>query len=182
MITLNGTLGTGLYWVGGQVLGTGGQVGAILAFFFVGVLSWLVMQCITELLCIWPVPGALSVYVSTFVDEELGVAAGIAYWFTYSVSFSALIASVAQEVTFWKRGTTNIVQGVVMFLLLPVVLTAINWYRIKVIWLRRAPQCFVMIQYLTSRQIYGSIETGVGTFKIAFYVTIAAFMFSIAVG
>ncbi|KGO69021.1 Amino acid/polyamine transporter I [Penicillium italicum] len=38
------------------------------------------MQCITEMLCIWPIPGALSVYVSQFVDEELGIAVGVTYW------------------------------------------------------------------------------------------------------
>jgi amino acid transporter len=78
----------------------------------------------------WPVPGALGVYVSTFVDEELGVAVGIAYWFTYSVSFSALIASTAEEIAFWSNNV--VIKGLIIFLLLPIVLTAINWFRIKV--------------------------------------------------
>jgi amino acid transporter len=81
MISLNGTLGTGLYWGGGAILETGGPVAAVVSFLLIGILSWMVMQCITEMLCIWPVPGALSVYVRTFVDEELGIAVGFAYWF-----------------------------------------------------------------------------------------------------
>lgn len=80
MISLNGTLGTGLYWEGGAILEIGGPVAAVVSFMLIGILSWMVMQCITEMLCIWPVPGALSVYVSTFVDEELGIAVGFAYW------------------------------------------------------------------------------------------------------
>jgi amino acid permease len=83
MITVNATLGTGLYWRGGQILELGGPLAVLLSFLLVGILAWAVMQCITEMLCIWPVPGALSVYVSKFVDEELGIAVGIAYWYAF---------------------------------------------------------------------------------------------------
>lgn len=81
MITVNATLGTGLYWHGGQILEIGGPLAVLLSFLLVGCLAWAVMQCITEMLCIWPVPGALSVYVSQFVDQELGIAVGISYWY-----------------------------------------------------------------------------------------------------
>jgi amino acid transporter len=81
MITVNGTLGTGLYWRGGQILELAGPLAAVLAFLLIGLLSWAVMQCITEMLCIWPIPGALSVYVSEFVDHELGITVGVAYWY-----------------------------------------------------------------------------------------------------
>ena len=80
MITLNATLGTGLYWRGGLILRTGGPLAVLLSFFVVGALAWAVMQCIAELLCIWPISGALGTYVSEFVDEELGIAVGITYW------------------------------------------------------------------------------------------------------
>jgi amino acid transporter len=80
MITFNVTLGTGLYWRGGQILELGGPLAVLLSFLFVGILAWAVMQCITELLCIWPIPDALPLYVSEFVDVELGIAVGIAYW------------------------------------------------------------------------------------------------------
>ncbi|CAG8201666.1 unnamed protein product [Penicillium nalgiovense] len=80
MITVNATLGTGLYWRGGQILELGGPLAVVLSFLFIGILTWGVMQCITEMLCIWPIPGALSVYVSQFVDEELGIAVGVTYW------------------------------------------------------------------------------------------------------
>lgn len=79
-ITINCTLGVGLYWRGGQILELGGPLAVILAYLIPGFLAWSVMQCITELMCIWPIPGALSVYVGEFVDPELGIATGIAYW------------------------------------------------------------------------------------------------------
>lgn len=83
MITINAVLGTGLYWRGGQVLELGGPLAVVLSFLLVGLLSWSVMQCVSEMLCIWPIPGALSVYVSEFVDVELGIAVGVAYWYAH---------------------------------------------------------------------------------------------------
>jgi len=70
----------GLYWRGGQILELGGPLSVVLSFLFVGFIAWAVMQCITEMLCIWPIPGSFSVYVSEFVDAELGIAVGVAYW------------------------------------------------------------------------------------------------------
>ena len=80
MITVNAVLGTGLYWRGGQILELGGPLVVLLSFLIVGAVAAAVMQCITEMLCIWPVPGALPLYVSEFVDPEMGIAVGIAYW------------------------------------------------------------------------------------------------------
>lgn len=80
MITINATLGIGLYWRGGMILELGGPVAVITSFLVIGIFASAIMQGIAELLCIWPVPGALQEYVSVFVDEELGFAVGIAYW------------------------------------------------------------------------------------------------------
>ncbi|KAL3437019.1 amino acid permease-domain-containing protein [Aspergillus tetrazonus] len=127
MITVNGTLGTGLYWRGGQILELAGPLAAVLSFLLIGLLSWAVMQCITEMLCIWPIPGALSVYVSEFVDHELGITVGVAYWFTYSVSFGALIATLAAEVDFWTGADgTKAIDGAVIYFLVPFILVLIN--------------------------------------------------------
>lgn len=86
MISIHGILGTGLYWRSGQSLEIGGPFAVLFSFIIVGLLAWAVMQCITELLCIWPVPGALSVYVSSFVDHELGIAVGVTYWSVFHTS------------------------------------------------------------------------------------------------
>lgn len=80
MITVSGVLGIGLYVRGGAILRLGGPLAVLLSFSLVGVLAWGVMQCIAEMLCIWPISGALTVYVTEFVDVELGIAVGVAYW------------------------------------------------------------------------------------------------------
>jgi amino acid transporter len=80
MITISGMLGVGLYVRGGNILRLGGPIAVILSFALLGLLAWGVMQCIAEMLCIWPISGALNVYVTEFVDVELGIVVGVAYW------------------------------------------------------------------------------------------------------
>jgi amino acid transporter len=80
-ITISGVLGIGLYVQGGMILRLGGPLAVLLSFALLGLLAWAVMQCIAEMLCIWPISGALAVYVSEFVDVELGIAVGVAYWY-----------------------------------------------------------------------------------------------------
>lgn len=80
MITISGTLGVGLYVRGGTILRLGGPIAVVLSFALLGALAWGVMQCIAEMLCIWPISGALNVYVTEFVDVELGTVVGVAYW------------------------------------------------------------------------------------------------------
>ncbi|KAI1415506.1 amino acid permease-domain-containing protein [Hypoxylon sp. FL1857] len=147
MITVNATLGTGLYWRGGQILELGGSLAVILSFLFLGILAWAVTQCITELLCIWPVPGALAVFVRNFVDSELGIAVGIAYWFTYSVSFAALIAASAGEVHYW---TENVgVDAGVLYLLVPLILIVINSFGIEIYGWFEAVTGIIKLLFLT---------------------------------
>ncbi|CAN8095326.1 unnamed protein product [Discula destructiva] len=163
MITVNGTLGTGLYWRGGQILELGGPLAVLLAFLLVGLLAWSVMQCITELLCIWPIPGALHVYVAEFVDTELGIATGMAYWFTYAVSYAALIATAASEFNFWMESMdlARSVDAGLIYVLFPLILIAVNSFGI---------------------QTYGFIEVVSGFMKIAFLLAIVALLIAIDAG
>ncbi|RDA93455.1 hypothetical protein CP533_2672 [Ophiocordyceps camponoti-saundersi (nom. inval.)] len=131
MIAVNATIGSGLYWTGGQVLRVGGPLTAPLSFLLSGLLAWAVMQCLTEMLCIWPIPGALSVYVSEFVDFELGIAVGVAYWFTYSISFVALITTAADEIHYWLNGS-KVFDGFVIYLIIPIVLVLINSFEVGI--------------------------------------------------
>ncbi|KAJ5547624.1 proline-specific permease [Penicillium frequentans] len=155
MITINATLGIGLYWRGGQILELGGPLAVVLSYFLVGCLVWAVMQGITEMLCIWPIPGALSVYVSKFVDEELGIAVGIAYWFTYSMSFSTLLATLAAEFDYWSAFESRGVHAGVIFLAVPITLVAVNMLRIE---------------------SYGLLEVITGSIKITFMFIIFVFL------
>lgn len=80
MITINATVGIGLYWRAGTILQVGGPLTLLLSYFCSGFVAWSVMQCVAELLCLWPLPGALPLYVAEFVDPELAAIVGFSYW------------------------------------------------------------------------------------------------------
>lgn len=73
-------LGIGFYVRLGTVLRTAGPLALVLSFTLLTFLGWAIMQCITEMLSIWPVPGALVEFVGCFIDEDLGYAIGVMYW------------------------------------------------------------------------------------------------------
>ncbi|ESU15682.1 hypothetical protein FGSG_09152 [Fusarium graminearum PH-1] len=150
MIAINGTLGTGLYVRSGQILELGGPVAVIMSFIFLGILTWAVMQCIAEMLCLWPIPGAIPVFVRKFVDKELGDTVGVAYWYTYSIGFSALIATSASVLNYWTADVEGFTEGFV-FIALPVTLVIINAVKVE---------------------IYGWIEVVTGVIKMAFLAII----------
>ena len=51
-----------------------------MAVVVVGIIATSVMECICELIVLWPIPNAMVEFVKTFVDEDLGIAVGIMYW------------------------------------------------------------------------------------------------------
>ncbi|CAI6332912.1 unnamed protein product [Periconia digitata] len=152
MIAINGVLGVGLYVRGGMILRLGGPAAVLLSFSLVGCLAWGVMQCIAEMLCIWPISGSLSTYVSEFVDVELGIAVGVAYWFTYAISFAALIAATAGEAEYWD--TPKGIQGGILFFLIPLFILILNAFGIET---------------------YGLFEVVSGFLKLAFLLVIIVF-------
>ena len=80
MITISAVLNVGFYVRTGEILRTAGPLALVLSFALLTFLAWGVMQCITEMLSIWPVPGALVEFVRCFVDEDLALTVGVAYW------------------------------------------------------------------------------------------------------
>jgi yeast amino acid transporter len=81
MIAITAVIGVGLYNREGSILQMSGQGAVFLSFALVGFLAWSVTQCVAEMVRIWPVRSALTGYVTEFVDKELGIAVGIAYWY-----------------------------------------------------------------------------------------------------
>ncbi|KAF2473416.1 uncharacterized protein BDR25DRAFT_323953 [Lindgomyces ingoldianus] len=104
------------------------------------------MQCTAELLCIWPISGALSTYVSEFVDVELGIAVGVAYWFTYAIAFAALVAATAGEAEYWE--TPKGIQGGILFFLVPLFLLILNAFGIETYGLFEVVSGFLKLSFL----------------------------------
>lgn len=68
------------YIATGAMLSLGGPAAPIFAYGFLGLLAYLVLDGLSNMLALWPVAGAVHVFVETFVDEHTGKAVGILYW------------------------------------------------------------------------------------------------------
>ncbi|KAI9737190.1 MAG: hypothetical protein M1834_000783 [Cirrosporium novae-zelandiae] len=107
IITISSCIGMGFYVKTGTIFRIGGAGAVIYGFAFVGLLSLGVMHNLARMLGIWPVPGALIMYVKTFVDEDLGNIVGIFYCFTQYFSFVALATTVISLVEIFETSTAK---------------------------------------------------------------------------
>ncbi|KIX01307.1 uncharacterized protein Z518_09032 [Rhinocladiella mackenziei CBS 650.93] len=100
-IALGGIIGVGFFRGSSSTTALAGPGGAMIAVFVIGIIVIAIMEGICELINIWPIPNAMVEFVRSFVDEDLGIAVGILYWYTYCVSFSALIIVAGDLTKYW---------------------------------------------------------------------------------
>jgi yeast amino acid transporter len=99
MILISGIIGVTIFATNGQFLGTAGPAGFMTAIVYVGLNAIFVMECLSELTVLWPVSNAMVNYVKTFVDEELALVAGLAYWLVLRK-----LSPVAADISSGTRG------------------------------------------------------------------------------
>jgi amino acid transporter len=79
-IAIGGTIGLGFATTTGEVLAISGPAGVLTAFAVVGVVAIAVMEGICEMIVLWPISNAMIEFVRAFVDRDLAIVVGIAYW------------------------------------------------------------------------------------------------------
>lgn len=65
---------------GGKLVTTSGPAGFLTALAFVCLTTICVMESLAEFVVMWPVSNALVEYVKKFVDRDLAIVVGLAYW------------------------------------------------------------------------------------------------------
>ena len=84
MITIGGIIGIGFATTSGQVLAIAGPGGTLVAFGVNGFVAICVMEGICEMIVLWPISNAMIEFVRAFVDKDLAIVVGIAYWYVIS--------------------------------------------------------------------------------------------------
>jgi lysine-specific permease len=121
MISLGGTIGTGLFLASGGAIHTAGPGGAILSYIIIGVMVYFLMQGLAEMGAYMPVAGSFSTYATKFVDPSLGFALGWNYWYNWAITIAAELAAVTMIMKFWFPDTPSLLWSsiflAIMFLL-----------------------------------------------------------------
>ncbi len=89
MISIGGTIGTGLFLGSGQTINQAGPFGAILAYLFGGLIMYLVLLCLAELTVAMPVSGSFQTYASRFISPGAGFTTGWLYWINWAICIAA---------------------------------------------------------------------------------------------
>lgn len=128
MISISGSIGMGLFIISGQVIKIAGSAGALLSYAFTGLIIHAVMRCIGEMVALIPEPGAIMEYPMRFVDDALGWACGLMYWFTYAMGLTTMTTATAILADYWEH---DVSVGWIITAILALVVV-INVFGIKV--------------------------------------------------
>ncbi|OQE23640.1 hypothetical protein PENSTE_c008G07284 [Penicillium steckii] len=103
-LALSGAIGTGLFVGVGQVLSLAGPLSATLAYLITGFNLFAVINSMGEMATWLPLPGAVPVYASRFVDEALGFTLGWNYWYQFAIGVPIEISAAALVIDYWPNG------------------------------------------------------------------------------
>lgn len=101
MISLGGTIGTGLFLASGGAIHSAGPGGALVAYAVIGIMVYYLMTSLAEMAAYMPVAGSFRVYASKFVDPSFGFAIGWNYWYNWAITIAAELAAVVLIMKFW---------------------------------------------------------------------------------
>ncbi|KAL6407547.1 putative amino acid transporter [Ilyonectria robusta] len=103
MIGICTVIGMGLYVRTGIILNTGGPGAVIYSFAFLGFLTYMVMHCLTTMLRVWPIAGAIVIFIEKFVDKEVAQVVALLYWLTFCFSFAGLTTVIIELGQYYDR-------------------------------------------------------------------------------
>ncbi len=101
MITLGGSIGTGIFLASGSVLFRAGPGGTLIAYIFMGILIYYLMSSLGEMAAYMPSSGSFYHYAAQFIDPSLGYALGWNYWYSWAITIAAEISASSLLMQFW---------------------------------------------------------------------------------
>ncbi|KAK5988205.1 putative proline-specific permease put4 [Cladobotryum mycophilum] len=156
-LALSGAIGTGLFIGSGQVLSLAGPLSAFLCYLITGFNLYCVINSLGEMAAWLPIPGAVPVFASRFVDPALGFTLGWNYWYQFAIGVPIEVSACAIIVDYWPNDIPKAALITIFF----------------------AAQ--ILINCLPVRA-YGEAEFVFGAIKITTIVGLILLMFIITVG
>jgi len=101
MITIGGSVGTGIFLASGNAIHLAGPGGTMLAYIVTGVMAYFLMTSLCEMAAFMPSTGSFYIYATKFVDPALGYALGWNYWYSWAVTVASEISAASLVMHFW---------------------------------------------------------------------------------
>ncbi len=143
MISLGGSIGTGLFLASGGAIHSAGPGGALLAYALIGIMVYFLMTSLGEMATHMPVSGTFSTYATRFVDPSLGFALGWNYWYNWAITIAAELSAATLIMKFWFPDSPSILwSGLFLLLMTGLNLLSVKGYGESEYW-------FAMIKIIT---------------------------------
>ncbi|MEV6807074.1 amino acid permease [Streptomyces sp. NPDC017248] len=117
MIAIGGAIGTGLFLGAGKGISKAGP-SLILAYAVAGLVIFMIMRALGELLMYRPVSGSFSEYAREFIGPFAGFVTGWTYWLFWVVTGITEVTAAAKYMTYWfdiPQWVTALVFTVVLY-------------------------------------------------------------------
>ncbi len=130
MMSIGGTIGTGLFLASGEVLQSAGPIGAILAYLVAGLAMYAVMLCLAELSVSMPIAGSFQTYATRLISPAAGFTTGWLYWFNWLTVISAdlVAAGTLTKVLIFDAFGLSVIQWGFLY---AAILVLMNWVSVK---------------------------------------------------
>lgn len=129
LISIGGSIGTGLFVTIGYGLLNGGCGNLLIAFFLQGIIIYVVTLTIGELICYLPVDSPFITHAGRFVDPAFEFCCGLNFYIMISLYIPFEITSVNSMIHFWRddyNAAEAFVPQIVIYLVLNIF--AVKWY------------------------------------------------------
>ncbi|KAF9430571.1 hypothetical protein BGZ94_006059 [Podila epigama] len=129
MISLGGTIGTGLFLASGGSIADGGPGFSLLAYALIGTMVYCFMSSLGEMATYLPITGSINAYGTRFFDPALGFMLGWCYWFSWSITLATELVASSLIISYWVSAEQC--PGWVWSVVFIVVLTSLNLTTVK---------------------------------------------------
>lgn len=117
MISLGGTIGTGLFLASGASIAQAGPGGALVAYALIGIMVYFLMTSLGEMAAYMPTSGSFSTYATKFVDPAFGFAMGWNYWYNWAITIAAEISAVTLIMKYWFPDSSSVLWTVLFIII-----------------------------------------------------------------
>ncbi|MCX5212707.1 amino acid permease [Kitasatospora sp. NBC_00240] len=158
MIAIGGAIGTGLFLGAGTAISKAGP-SLILSYAVAGVVIFVIMRALGELLTYRPVSGSFAEYAREFLGPFAGYVTGWTYWLFWVVTGMAETTAAAVYVRFWEPGIPQWCSALVFLLIL---------YAANLISVKLFGEIEFWFSMVKVTAIIGMILIGIGVLTLGF--------------
>ncbi|ORX92840.1 lysine-specific permease [Basidiobolus meristosporus CBS 931.73] len=169
MISIGGTIGTGLFLASGLSIAKGGPGGALVAYALIGTMVFFLMTSLGEMATYMPISGSFNAYGARFVDPAFGFALSWNYWYSWALTVAVELSAAGLIMEYWLPNVPSWVWSACVL----VIIVGINsisvkgygeaeyWFAlIKVITV----VVFIIIGIFVAAGVLGGVKYGVSNF------------------